>query len=65
MRRPSPAGLLVLAAVAVPVLIEFRTVLVWLGVDVPLLVYVPAALVGLAVVIVTIWVLGEGNPRRA
>lgn len=65
MKRPSPAGLLVGAAFALPVLIELRTLLVWLGLDVPLVIYAPVALLGLVVLIVAIWVLGEGNPHRA
>lgn len=65
MKRPSPAGLLIVVALAVPVLIEFRTVLVWVGLDVPLVVYAPVALVGLAAVVAAIWVIGEGNPHRS
>lgn len=65
MKRPSRAGLLIGLAFAVPVLIEFRTVLVWLGLDVPLVVYAPTAIVALAVVVVALWVFGEGNPSRA
>ena len=65
MKRPSPAGLLILVAFAIPVLIEFRTVLVWLGVDVPLVVYAPSAALALAAVVAALWVFGEGNPTRA
>ena len=65
MKRPSPAGLLIGLAFAIPVLIEFRTVLVWLGLDVPLVVYAPSALLVLAAVVAAVWVLGEGNPSRA
>ncbi len=65
MKRPSPAGLLIGVAFAVPVLIELRTVLVWLGLDVPLVVYAPSAIVLVAVVVAALWVFGEGNPSRA
>ena len=65
MKRPSPAGLLILVAFAIPVLIEFRTVLVWLGVDVPLVVYAPSAALALAAIVAALWVFGEGNPTRA
>ncbi len=65
MKRPSPAGLLVGAAFALPVLIELRTLLVWLGFDVPLSIYAPIAVLGLVALIAAIWVLGEGNPHRA
>lgn len=65
MKRPSPAGLLIGVAFALPVLIELRTVLVWLGIDVPLVIYAPTAVVGLLALVAAIWVLGEGNPRRA
>lgn len=65
MKRPSPAGLLIGVAFAIPVLIELRTVLVWLGVDVPLAVYVPSAALLVAVVVAALWVFGEGNPSRA
>jgi len=65
VKRPSPAGLLILVAFAIPVLIEFRTVLVWLGVDVPLVVYAPSAALALAAVVAALWVFGEGNPTRA
>jgi len=65
VKRPSPAGLLILVAFAIPVLIEFRTVLVWLGVDIPLVVYAPSAALVLAAVVAALWVFGEGNPTRA
>jgi hypothetical protein len=56
---------LVGVAFAIPVLIELRTVLVWLGLDVPLAVYAPSAVLLLAVVVAAFWVFGEGNPSRA
>lgn len=46
-----------------PVLIELRTVLVWLGLDVPLAVYAPSAVLALAVIVGALWVFGEGNPN--
>jgi hypothetical protein len=65
VKRPSPTGLLVAIAFAIPVLIEFRTVLVWIGADIPLAVYAPTATLALAVVLAALWVFGEGNPTRA
>lgn len=65
MRRPSRAELLVGLAVAVPIIIELRTVFAWLGFAVPLTVYAPSAALVLAVVVAVLWVFGEGNPRRA
>jgi hypothetical protein len=52
-------------ALAIPVLIELRTVLVWMGVDVPLSVYAPSAVLLVAAVVAALWVFGEGNPSRA
>lgn len=65
MKRPSPAGLLIGVALAIPILIELRTVLVWIGVDVPLTVYAPSAVVLVVAVVAALWVFGEGNPSRA
>lgn len=67
MKRPSLGGLLIALALSVPVLIEARTVLVWVGLDVPITVYIPAAVVLVAGIAAAVWVLGEepGNPRRA
>lgn len=71
MKRPSPAGLLVGAALAIPVFIEARTLLVWFGVDVPLDVYAPVAVAVVGLLALAIWTFGEegggreGNPSRA
>lgn len=65
MKRPSPAGLLVGLALAIPVLIEFRTVLVWLGLEVPLSIYAPTTILVVVAVVAALWVFGEGNPSRA
>lgn len=65
MKRPSPAGLLIGVALAIPVLIELRTVLVWIGLDVPLVVYAPSAVLLVVAVVAALWVFGEGNPSRA
>lgn len=65
MKRPSPAGLLIGVALAIPVLIELRTVLVWIGLDVPLTVYGPSAAILVVAVVAALWVFGEGNPSRA
>lgn len=70
MKRPTPGGLLIGLAVSVPVLIEARTLLVWLGYDVPLAVYVPSALLVVALAAAALWVFGEegddeGNRTRA
>ena len=61
MKRPTPAGLLIGAALAIPVLIEARTLLVWLGVDVPLDVYAPIAVAVVGLVAVALWTFGEGG----
>lgn len=65
MKRPSPAGLLVGLAFAIPVLIELRTVLVWLGFDVPLSLYAPVAILAVVAMVAGLWLVGEGNPSRA
>lgn len=71
MKRPTPGGLLIGLALAIPVLVEFRTVLVWLGLDVPIALYVPTVLVIVGAVVAALWIFGEegtadeGNPRRA
>jgi hypothetical protein len=67
VNRPSRAGLLIALAISIPVLIEARTLVVWLGYDVPLAVYVPLAALLVAAGAAALWVLGEppGNPRRA
>lgn len=59
------AGLLVGLALAIPVLIELRTVLVWLGLDVPLSIYALTAILVVAAVVAALWVFGDGNPNRA
>lgn len=70
MRRPTPGGLLIGLALSIPVLVEFRTVLVWVGFDVPIDLYVPATLVVVGLVVAAIWTFGEeapdeGNRSRA
>jgi hypothetical protein len=65
VKRPSPAGLLVGLAFAIPVLIELRTVLVWLGFDVPLSLYAPVAILAVVAMVAGLWLVGEGNPSRA
>lgn len=67
MRRPSLGGLLIVLALSVPVLVELRTVLVWLGLDVPIAIYVPAAILLVVIVGAAVWVIGEesGNLYRA
>lgn len=71
MKRPTPWGLAIGVALAIPVLIEARTLLVWFGVDVPLDVYAPVAIVVVGLGAVALWTFGEegddreGNPSRA
>ncbi len=70
MKRPTPGGLLIGVALVIPVLIEFRTVLVWLGFDVPLGLYAPSAVALVGALAAALWFLGEeapdeGNRSRA
>lgn len=71
MKRPGPVGLVILLAFAVPAVIEFRTVLSMVGIDVPARIYFPAAALVVALVVggVLLWPEagpegGEGNPSR-
>lgn len=61
MKQPSPATVLLLIAIAIPILLELRTVLGFLGIDVSL--YGVAA-VGLVYLVgLGVWVfLGEDRP---
>jgi hypothetical protein len=54
MKKPGPVGLVVLLAFAVPVIIELRTVLVLIGIDIPGIVFFPGAalLIGLGLAVV-------------
>jgi len=71
VKRPTPWGLAIGVALAIPVLIEARTLLVWLGYDVPLDVYAPVAIAVVGLLALAIWTFGEegggreGNPSRA
>lgn len=69
MKRPSTAGLLILLAFSIPVIVEFHTVLAYLGIHVPFELYLPVT-VALALLTVTaLWLLPEkeepGNPSKA
>ncbi len=64
MKRPGTAGLLVLLAFSVPVIIELHTVFAYLGIDIPVRVYYPAALVVTLFTVLTIWLLPEGNGEQ-
>jgi Na+-driven multidrug efflux pump len=58
MKRPSPATLLLIIAISIPILLELRTVLGFIGIDFPV-----AGVVGLAwalVIVLGIWfMIGE------
>lgn len=59
MNRPSKTGLLVLLAFSVPVIVEFRTVLSMVGVELPLSTYLGIASVFVVLALVGIWLLPE------
>lgn len=61
MRRPGPVGLLLLVAFSIPVVIEVRTVLSMVGIDIPAAVFFPVAAVAVALVVVALRVLPEGE----
>lgn len=61
MNRPGPAGLLVLLAFAIVFAVEFHTVLGMVGVDVPALVYFPAAAAFIVAVFAALFLFTEGN----
>lgn len=62
MKRPGPVGIVVLLVLAFPFVIELRTVLAWLGVDLASTVYYPAATVVVGAVVVALLVLPEDEP---
>jgi hypothetical protein len=62
MKRPTKGGLLIGVALAIPILIELRTLLVWIGLDVPIDLYVPAAIVLVGALAAGLWVFGEEVP---
>jgi len=68
VNRPGPAGFAVLLAFAVVAVIELRTLLGMVGLDVPVRIYLPAAGLALAVAFGTLWLSGSetgGNANRA
>lgn len=69
MKRPGPVGVLIGLAFAIPVVIELRTVLAFLGVHIDAGIYYPivaAVLVVAAAVILLAPERGEpGNPNEA
>ena len=59
MNRPGPVGLTILLAFAIVGIVEFRTVLTMLGIDVAATVYFPAAVLLVALVIAVLLLLPE------
>lgn len=66
MKRPSKAGLLVLLAFSIPVIVELRTVLAMVGIDIPLGTYLLVSGVGILLAFIAIILAPprEGNPNR-
>jgi hypothetical protein len=68
MKRPSRAGLLVLLAFLIPVIIELRTVLSMLGIEVSSGPYLGVMIAMVVLATIAIFLLPEkreGNPSRA
>ncbi len=61
MNRPGPAGLLVLLAFSVPVIIEAHTVLAYLGIDIAPSVYYPASIALTLLIVGVLWLWPEGG----
>lgn len=59
MNRPGPVGLTILLAFALVAIIELRTVFAMVGIEVAAMVYYPAAIVLVALVIGALLLLGE------
>ena len=68
MKRPSRAGLLVLLAFSIPVIVEFRTVLSMIGIEVSSEIYLGVTISMAVLAAIAILLLPEnrkGNPTRA
>ena len=59
MKRPGPVGMLLLLAFGFVAIVEFRTLLVMLGIDVPVTVYLPIALAVLVLVALAVRLIPE------
>jgi len=62
MNRPGPVGLVMVLAFAVPVVIEFRTVLSAFGIDVATGFYYPVAVAVVASIVLGLLLLPEDEP---
>lgn len=73
MKRPGPVGLTIFTVFGLVAIIELRTVLSMVGIDVSATTYYPAAVVVVALVVAGIYVLTDeekggpdkGNPSEA
>jgi hypothetical protein len=68
MKRPGPVGMTILLTFAIVAVIEFRTVLAMVGLDVPLRPYFGVATVLMIVALALLYLFSEerpGNPTRA
>lgn len=65
MKRPGPVGLTLVVAFGAVFAIEFRTILVMLGIGVSAEVYYPVAIGALVVILVTLLALPENDSRGA
>lgn len=64
MKRPGPVGLVIGLAFAIPVILELRTVLSMIGIDVALDIYFVAMTVLLAVIVGLVMLLPEGEEEN-
>lgn len=68
MKRPGPVGVLIALAFAIPVVVELRTVLAFLGIHVDAGVYYPVVTAALLVAAAVILLIPErgspGNPNE-
>lgn len=65
MKRPGPVGLVILLTFAIPIVIEARTALAFIGFEFSGIVFYPAVAVLIGIALAAVYILPEGEEGKA